>query len=199
MIFILTACYPFDSEDKEQLTEKEEVDQEADEKELTRKREQTPSNEERRNHEEKNNEKIFEEMTLEEALLQYINVDLIYAYELEDKAITSYESVTGTNYTDDPTTLHVLKHDVIPDYTRFVKELKMIDVNNRELNELHYMYIEGAELQLEAFHIFAEGIETGNIALINEGNAVLSEGYQLIDQYVKELENLAQQYSIQFY
>ena len=32
MIFILTACYPFDSEDKEQLTEKEEVDQEADEK-----------------------------------------------------------------------------------------------------------------------------------------------------------------------
>ena len=55
--------------------------------------------------------------------------------------------------------MHVLKHDVIPDYTRFVKELKMIDVNNRELNELHYMYIEGAELQLEAFHILRKELK----------------------------------------
>lgn len=150
--------------------------------------------------EESNDEPAIEsgtsEVALEDALYQYLLIDTLIAYTLENEAILAYESVTGANYTDDPTTLKVLEEDVIPVYTQFVEELNKIEVNNADLKEVHETYIEGAEKQLEAFHIFAEGIETQNITLVNEGNIILAEGVELINEYVEQIQSMRAEFGL---
>ncbi|NCU16446.1 hypothetical protein [Pallidibacillus pasinlerensis] len=145
------------------------------------------------------NDDIVENDTMEDDLITYLLVDLGYAMILEDEAITAYEEVTGINYTDDETTLEALKNEVIPIYTEFIDELYSIEVSNPRLNDLHALYISGAEKQLEAFHLFVDGIENQNPAKIVEGNELLDEGRELIDQYVESIESISLEYEIPIY
>lgn len=145
------------------------------------------------------NDDIVENDTMEDDLITYLLVDLGYAMILEDEAITAYEEVTGVNYTDDDTTLEVLKNEVIPIYTEFIDELYSIEVSNPRLNDLHALYISGAEKQLEAFHLFVDGIENQTPAKIVEGNELLAEGRELIDQYAESIETISLEYEIPIY
>lgn len=148
---------------------------------------------------EKNNDDKVEKDTMEDDFITYLLVDLGYAMILEDEAITAYEEVTGINYIDDETTLEALKNEVIPIYTEFIDELYSIEVSNPRLNDLHALYISGAEKQLEAFHLFVDGIENQNPAKIVEGNELLDEGRELIDQYVESIESISLEYEIPIY
>ena len=52
--------------------------------------------------------------SVQQDLLNYINVELTKVTPLETEAMEYYESVTGENYKDDLTTYNVLKDKVIP-------------------------------------------------------------------------------------
>jgi hypothetical protein len=162
------------------------------------KKEQTDMTEKKRKEQSKKNDQT-DRKTMADDLRQYLLVDLQNASFLEYEAITAYESVTGMNYTDDVTTLETLKNEVIPTYTDLLDELYNVKVSNPILNELHSLYISGAEKQLDAFYLFVEGIEKQNPAIISEGNKILAEGKELIDRFVKEMEKLTLEYGISYY
>ncbi|MGF3105547.1 hypothetical protein [Rossellomorea sp. DUT-2] len=86
----------------------------------------------------KDNEKVelmndgveSEEMTdadKQKAILQFINEDIYKVAEYEVVAFQSLASVSGVNFTDDPTVYKELTRNTIPAYEKALKEAKDIE------------------------------------------------------------------------
>jgi hypothetical protein len=133
---------------------------------------------------------------VQEDLLNYVNKEMTAAYELEKIAVTAYKSVTGVNYKDDQTMYDTLKKDVIPNYEKFIKELKSIKIESNELKEIHDIYIRGAETQSEAFAIIIKALENQDPALIQEANDMLDKGRKEIEDYQNKLDELADEHNV---
>ncbi|MCB5239007.1 hypothetical protein AB1L07_26460 [Niallia alba] len=135
---------------------------------------------------------------VKEDLVQYINEDMKTAFELEVKAVSAYDSVSGINYSDDWTMYDTIQTTVIPNYNEFIKELNRVKVETEELREIHEIYIEGADIQYNAFVKILTALETQDIALVEEANSMLEEARKLIRQYINELEKLAKEHEVEW-
>ncbi|MED5099598.1 hypothetical protein NSQ89_09725 [Niallia sp. FSL R7-0648] len=133
-----------------------------------------------------------------EDLLEYVNEDMKTAFELEVKAVSAYDSVSGINYMDDWTMYDTIQTTVIPNYNEFIKELNSVQVETEELREIHEIYIEGADTQYNAFVKILTALETQDITLVEEANAMLEEARKLIRQYMNELDKLAKEHEVEW-
>lgn len=133
---------------------------------------------------------------IQDELLLYLNSDLSTAHELEKKAVSAYEGVTGANFSNDQELYNTLINEVIPNYEKFLDELNSVKIKNEALKEIHDIYIEGAQIQYEAFTIIIKALETQDQALITEANEKLEKGRTLIQDYVTKLEQLAQEHNV---
>lgn len=133
---------------------------------------------------------------IQDDLLNYVNSDMKTAYELEKKAVSAYESVTGTNFSNDQVLYDTLQNEVIPTYEQFIKELKAIKVETDELKKIHAIYIKGAETQYRAFKVIIEALENQDPALIEEANAILEQGRNQISDYQNKLDQLAEEHNV---
>lgn len=133
---------------------------------------------------------------IQDDLLNYVNSDMKTAYELEKKAVTAYESVTGPNFSNDQLLYDTLQNEVIPTYEQFIKELKAIKVETDELKKIHAIYIKGAETQFQAFEVIIEALENQDPALIEEANAILEQGRNQISDYQSKLDQLAKEHNV---
>ena len=102
---------------------------------------------------------------------------------LEIEAIEAYSNVTGPNFRDDFTFKNILNSKVIPTYSDFVDKLGRIIPQTFELKNIHQNYVEGANLQLEAFKIMTKGIEKEDRSLINTANEKLNQGKRQMRQW----------------
>ena len=82
-------------------------------------------------------------------LVKYVNQDILDIAQLEQKALESYSSVTGKNYTTNARIYKALKDDVIPHYRHFVDLLRDINPKTQEVRELHGIYIRGHRIPLQ--------------------------------------------------
>lgn len=135
---------------------------------------------------------------VQDDIVNYINVEMKKAYDLEATAVTAYESVSGANYSDDETMYYKLVDEVIPTYDDFLDELKDADIQTEELEAIHDIYIEGAELQQEAFDIIVEALLAQDVNLINQANTKLDEGRALIEEYTEKLDELAEEHNVEW-
>jgi len=102
---------------------------------------------------------------------------------LEIEAIEAYSNVTGPNFRDDFTLKNILNSKVIPAYSDFAEKLGKIVPQTIELKNIHQNYIEGANLQLEAFRIIIKGIEKEDHSLIGTVNEKLNQGKNKMRQW----------------
>ena len=71
-------------------------------------------------------------------LMHYVNDEVLPISELERRALASYASVVGKNYTSDEAVFKALKNDVIPLYKRFLDGLKRVQPTEKEVRRLQW-------------------------------------------------------------
>lgn len=134
---------------------------------------------------------------VQDDLLNYVNKEMKEAAKLERTAVSAYEGVSGTNYQDDQTMYNVLNRDVIPNYNEFIKELDSVKIETDEVREIHEIYVEGAEIQFNAFTIIKQAIEEQDADLIQKANDMLADARKHLREYQTKLNKLAKEHDVE--
>ena len=96
----------------------------------------------------------------QERLIQFINVDLSEAKELETEANELYTNNVGDNYESDEALYNALKDTIVPNYEKMVKDVSAIDLGEyTEFNELKSLIIQYWSKKLEAFNKMIDALE----------------------------------------
>ena len=130
-------------------------------------------------------------------IINYINIELPKVSSLEENSINEYNKVTGQNFAGDSKLYSVLKSKVIPDYTEFISKLKDIKISTSELAQIHQIYIDASNLQLEAFNLILKAIDNQDSSYITEANKKLDEARSKLTIYRNELFEIAEKYNVQ--
>jgi len=133
---------------------------------------------------------------IQDDLMDYVNKEMLTAFELEATAVSAYDQVSGLNYSDDITMYDALVSTVIPTYNEFIKELNSVPIETSELREIHEIYIKGADLQYNAFVKIVRALETQDPLLIEEANGMLEEARSLLREYQNEIDKLAEEHNV---
>lgn len=131
-------------------------------------------------------------------LLNYINTDMKPLAAKEQKVLDDYDSVTGNNYTDDETLYNKLIDEILPEYRDFISELEGINIETKELSDIHEKYIDAANTQQQGLIKITDALEKQNIGLAAEANQMLTEGRKGLRDYQKEIKNLAKEHNVEF-
>lgn len=133
---------------------------------------------------------------VQDDLLNYVNKEMKQAGKLEAAAVSAYEGVSGANYKDDQTMYDALTKEVIPNYNEFIKELDSVKIETDELQEIHEIYIEGADIQYKAFVTIKQALEEQDPALVQEANDMLADAREHIRDYKSKLNKLAKDHDV---
>ncbi|PGV55827.1 hypothetical protein [Bacillus sp. AFS037270] len=133
---------------------------------------------------------------VQDDLLNYVNKEMKQAGKLEAAAVSSYEGVSGANYKDDQTMYDALTKEVIPNYNEFIKELDSVKIETDELQGIHEIYIEGADIQYKAFVTIKQALEEQDPALVQEANDMLADAREHIRDYKSKLNKLAKDHDV---
>ncbi len=134
---------------------------------------------------------------VQDDLITYINDDIPAVFELEAKAIGSYDRVTGVNYTDDFVLYDALNNEIIPTYNEFIKELEAIEMETDELRNIHEGYIKGANIQYNAFVKMVTALEEQDRQLIEEANSMLDQARKHMRDYQADIKKLAKEHDVE--
>ncbi len=115
---------------------------------------------------------------------------------LEHEAITAYSSVIGVNYKNDNDVHSTLVKVVIPQYESLYQQLKNISPATVEVKNLHSLYLEGADLQLQGFKLIAKAIEKKDRLLTDQANDNISIGHKKITEYGTCFNDLLKKYNL---
>ena len=129
-------------------------------------------------------------------LAHYVNQDILNISELEQKSLQKYALVTGPNYTTEEKLYDTLKHDVVPDYKRFLTLLRDISPKEIEVRKLHKFYLSGAELIYGGFKTKMFGLETNDVFVIQAANKKIEKGRLQTERWRKELMLLAETHGL---
>jgi hypothetical protein len=157
----------------------------------------------------KDNEKVelmnngleSEEMTdadKQKAILQFINEDIYKVAEFEVVAFQSLASVSGVNYTDDPTVYKELTSNTIPAYEKALNEAKGIEAKIPELEVMTDRIVTATQTFYDALILEKKAIEDQDEDLINQSNAKIEEYYKLVEAYHSDMKLLAAEYDVTY-
>lgn len=138
--------------------------------------------------------------TVKNDLLTYINEELPPLVEYEDTAISTFDAVTGENYTDDLSLYTALTSTIIPVYGEMRAMLENITMNlkTKEVRNLNEIYIEAANEQYNAFVMFQTALEQGDSNLVLQANEKLDTGRKLLRTWQIELDDLCKKKGVIF-
>lgn len=109
----------------------------------------------------------------------------------EEAVIKAYDSISGSNYTDDETLYNGMDENVITQYRDFVENVVSIEPKTSELRNVHEIYIEAVNSQLKAFNQIMQALEEQDRELVNQANDNLSKASKLMRDYKFAFEELA--------
>lgn len=132
-----------------------------------------------------------------EELKSYM-VELEYFAALEEEVLLEYESVTGHQYVNDLITYQHLKDVVIPLYHDFIGEIESIVIKSKEIREVHEIYIDGSNKQLNAIISLLGAIEAQDYTLVAKGNDMLAEARTVMRTFQMELQDLLEEYNVEW-
>lgn len=130
--------------------------------------------------------------TVKHDLLTYINTEIPAVNKYESTALDSYNSVIGTNYTDDQTLYIALTQTVIPSYSLLKSSLEDITLRlkTKEVRTLNERYIDGANEQYDAFLLLKTALEQGDSSIVQQADEKLNTGRKHIREWKIELDDL---------
>lgn len=126
----------------------------------------------------------------QDALLKYLNEDLKTAEEYEDIVVTTYDSITGDNYTDDYTLYSELKNTILPNSLKLIDSVESIECSFDELRNVHELYLNAINKQHQAFTIILSALENQDYSQVAEANELLSQARKGVRDYMAELKTL---------
>jgi len=129
-------------------------------------------------------------------LTNYLNQGVLNIAELEEKSLSRYASVTGSNYKDDQTTYEALRDYVIPLYRRFIRGLRALQPETQDVRDLNRIYIDAADSLLEGFKLILLAIEKQDVSLIRPANEYLEKGRLENERWRSELVALAGKHGV---
>ena len=134
----------------------------------------------------------------QEALLNYINVDLAELSEMETAFTESYGSVTGDNYTND----YVLYEELTNITSTLARKLndKAVElvetIEDEEILEVHKKYMKFASNNLNAINLILSAVENQDYSQVSLANEKLNEATTIGIDFRKELNSLAEKYNV---
>ena len=138
-----------------------------------------------------------EESTVE-AIEEYIDIITGDLLDLENEFRESYASVSLDNYVDDSTMYEELTSNtvVLGEELLEAAEEIMDEITNDEVADVHNIYIEYAEVNLDAIETVIEALEEQDEDLIEEANDLLTEGTELGEEFADALNALMAEYGV---
>ncbi|WP_379127238.1 hypothetical protein [Paenibacillus sp. sgz500958] len=122
-------------------------------------------------------------------------ITIIEPYETKAvEGFNKYLVVTNSNRKQAFTSLNTV---VIPNYTKFVVELKKIIPQNEELAAVHKLYLDGAKLQLEGMQLMKTSLSktTINRTQYTAARKKVVAGRTILEKAIKEIEAYGAKYS----
>jgi hypothetical protein len=98
--------------------------------------------------------------------------------------------------TDNEVALNNLNEEIIPPFESFLEDTRNIKLETDEVKDLHAIYIEAMEVQLEVFTDFKQSLETENDALFDQANNKVDQVNELLDQHEKKFKVLSDEHNI---
>jgi hypothetical protein len=129
-------------------------------------------------------------------LAGYLNQGVMNIAELEQKALASYAAVTGSNYTSDESVYNALKDSVIPLYRRFLKGLRDLRPETREVRDLNRLYIQAAQSMYDGFKLKMAGIEQNDPNVVMASNRMIEEARIESEKWRNELTSVADRHDL---
>jgi hypothetical protein len=93
--------------------------------------------------------------------------------------------------------LKILDRDVLPGYKTFISRLARIKPHGADAVRLHPLYVKGARLQLKGYTLQRAAILANDPDKLGQANKTLKSGADLIEEYMKKVDDTRQQYSLQ--
>ena len=125
----------------------------------------------------------------QDRLLQFINVDLSEAKELETEANDAYTKVKEDENSGDAEFKQVLQDTVIPNYEKMVKQAS---------NVMKSLLIQYWTKKLEAFNKMVDAVETQDEDRISKANELIEDADSVYDKYEKERDRLMDEYEVEW-
>lgn len=135
----------------------------------------------------------------QEALLQYLNEDIVELVKIENELIESYSSVTGENYSSDMETYT----EFVENTVNLARELNdeavdlSLNISDDEVLDVHRLYMNYSNKFLSTISIMISALENQDATQIAEANEKLNEANNLVLDYKRELNKLAEKYNIE--
>lgn len=134
----------------------------------------------------------------QQALLDYINVDMVRLAEIEGKMIASYSSVSGNNYVDDATMYNEINDNTIPLCHELNDAVLEIVPTDREISNVHGIYRKYVTKYLNAMATIKSALENQDSGQVVAANDLISEANDLAIEFQQELLALAEERDVVF-
>jgi hypothetical protein len=119
------------------------------------------------------------------------STQLKYLTEQEQDVINRWNSVSGTHFVNDGFMYQALDTYIIENYEQFVTKLEKIQPQTKEVQDLHAMYVKGAEKQLEAFKMMREGVLKKDKDIMNNAYKIMTDGRNIEKQWAEKYEEMS--------
>jgi hypothetical protein len=134
----------------------------------------------------------------QDVIIAFIQEDIHKISELETVAFNSLVSVSGENYTDDPTMLAVIKQDVLPAYKEAVSEAEKLEAPIPELEQPTEQIKMTTKAFLESVELQKEALEKQDIQVMEEANQKMLEYQGMLEEYHGMMKVIADEYEITY-
>ncbi|MGD1007276.1 MAG: hypothetical protein ABR980_08620 [Ignavibacteriaceae bacterium] len=122
--------------------------------------------------------------------LRNYSTQIKFLTEQEADVIKRWNSVSGSNFVNDGFMYQALDTYIIDNYDQFVTKLEKIQPQTKEVQDLHAMYVKGAEQQLEAFKLMKDGVEKKNKDIMNNAYKIMTDGRNIEKQWATKYEEM---------
>lgn len=133
----------------------------------------------------------------QDALIKYMNEDVKKALEYEEIVTTTYDSITGDNYTNDYIVYTELQNTILPNSVKLIASLESIECGFDELRDVHELYLSAVNTQHQAFTTILSALETQDYLLVSEGNQLLTEARKYSRDYMSKLKKLCEDNNVE--
>ncbi|MBE4909964.1 hypothetical protein IMZ08_18160 [Bacillus luteolus] len=137
---------------------------------------------------------LFSGVKVKSELNSYIE-EIGQLNEVQNTLLAEYEQ-GFVEETDNEVALNHLNEEIIPPFETFLQDTRSVQLETEEVKNLHAIYIEAMEIQLEVFTDFKQSLETDNDALFDEANNKVDQVNELLDQHENQFKDLTKEYNI---
>ncbi|WDH80475.1 hypothetical protein [Paenibacillus urinalis] len=135
------------------------------------------------------------ELTADELDFENYLDQLLAIAQYEEKAFSALPSTLYISSSNRKSLFLKFNNTVVPNYTKYVSQLKQIKPENVELQKIHNKLTRGSYNQLEGYLLYKRALSkyTINRTLLTQGNAKVKTGQELIEQSKEEFDEYAEQ------